>query len=88
MTPIIVVTNRNNYTQECLESPEMSDLQKKILTNEQFTDEDMERLTECKEKLEQKRSKKTVVLLIAIAIVIIVYVVVTFRDWKNEIQAD
>lgn len=80
MTPIIVVTNRSNYTQECLELPELSDLQKKYLTNEQFTDEDMERLTQCKEELEQKRSKKAVVLLIAIAIVFIAYVVVTFRD--------
>lgn len=80
MIPIIVVTNRNNYTQECLESPELSDLQKKILTNEQFTDEDMERLTECKEELEQKRSKRAVVLLIAIAIVIIAYVLVTFKE--------
>lgn len=80
MIPIIVVTNRNNYTQECLESPELSDLQKKILTNEQFTDEDMERLTQCKDELEQKRSKGAVVLLIAIAIVIIAYVLVTFKE--------
>lgn len=80
MTPIIVVTNRRDYTQECLESPELSDLQKKILTNEQFTDEDVERLTECKEKLEQKRSKRAVVLLIAIAIVFIAYVLVTFKE--------
>lgn len=80
MTPIIVVTNRSNYTQECLESPELSDLQKKYLTNEQFTDEDMEKLTQCKDELERKRSKKTVVLLIVIVIVFIAYVVVTFRD--------
>lgn len=80
MTPIIVVTNRNTYTQECLESPELSDLQKKYLTDEQFTDEDMERLTQCREELEQKRSKTTVVCIIAIAIVIIVHVLVTFKE--------
>ena len=80
MIPIIVITNKNNYTQECLELPELSDLQKKYLTNEQFTDEDMERLMQCKDELGQKRSKKAVVLLIAIAIVFIAYVVVTFRD--------
>ena len=80
MIPIIVITNKDNYTQECLELPELSDLQKKYLTNEQFTDEDMERLMQCKDELGQKRSKKAVVLLIAIAIVFIAYVVVTFRD--------
>lgn len=80
MTPIIVVTNRNTYTQECLELPELADLQKKTLTNKQFTNEDMERLTQCKEELEQKRSKRAVVLLIAIAIVFIAYVVVTFKE--------
>ncbi len=80
MIPIIVITNRSSYVQECLESPELTDLQKKALSNEQFTDEDMERLTECKEKLEQKRSKGVVGLIIAIVIVLIVHVAVTFKE--------
>ena len=81
MTPIIVVADTSNYTQECLESPELSDLQKKILTNEQLTDEDMERLTQCKDELQQKHSNMAVALLIVIAIVVIAYVAVelTFR---------
>lgn len=74
-TPIIVplmTSGNSSYTQKCLEKPELSDLYKKALNQEPFTDEETDRLTVCvNESKEQNGRVRAIIITILVVLFIL-----------------
>lgn len=71
VVPVLQNSSSSSYTQKCLERPELSDLYKKALNQEQFTDEDTERLTKCIDE-SKKDTAKVLVIFLAVLVAVLV----------------
>lgn len=81
-TPIILPLrssgSEQSYTQKCLEKPEMSALYKKSLNQEDFSDEDVVKLSECIEDLKESNATKNGTILAVVLAVLVVVIIVVF----------
>lgn len=79
MTPMPIIINNDvdtkSYTMECMESPELSDIYKKYIVGEDFTEEEIERLSECvKEGYEIDKTVDTIGCGVFIGLVVLLIV--------------
>lgn len=81
-TPIIIPIrssgSEQSYTQECLEKPELNTLYKKSLNQEEFSDEDVEKLSECVEDLKQSKATTYRTVLIVVLAILVVAIIISF----------
>ena len=66
-------SNSQSLTQTCLEKPELSDVYKKYLINEQLTEDDFNKIEEC---INSTKQFNDVAALVCIVIVTIIFIVV------------
>ena len=67
VVPVLQNSSSSSYTQKCLERPELSDLYKKALNQEQ----DTERLTKCIDE-SKKDTAKVLVIFLAVLVAVLV----------------
>lgn len=78
VVPVLQNSSSSSYTQKCLERPELSDLYKKALNQEQFTDEDAERLTKCIGESKEATAKILAITLFVLIVVIVAVCLLIF----------
>ena len=76
--PIRSSGSEQSYTQKCLEKPELSALYKKSLNREDFSDEDVAKLSECVEDLKQSNATTSWTVLIVVLAILIVAIIISF----------
>lgn len=76
--PVSSSDSEQSYTQKCLEKPELSELYKKSLNQEDFSDEDVAKLSKCVEDLKESNAATSRTVLIVVLAILIVGIIISF----------
>ena len=76
--PVSSSSSEQSYTQKCLEKPELNALYKKSLNQEDFSDEDVEELSECVEDLKKSNTTTSIAILVGVLAFLVIMIIVAF----------
>lgn len=76
----IYIVNSDSRTdiQKCLDRSDNEDIRNKTLKNEEFNDEEINRLNECTRKIKEESKQFTIAMAIFCIVVIILFVIACF----------
>ncbi len=76
--PVSSSSSEQSYTQKCLEKPELSELYKKSLNQEELSDEDVAQLSECVEDLKKSNTTTSIAILVGVLVFLAIMIIVAF----------
>lgn len=78
-TPVYIHTTSDSRSdvEKCMEKPEYADILQKQLKDEDLTDEDTVRITECVKRKQENRAKALVISLVICLVFIFVYIFIS-----------
>ena len=78
-TPVYVHTTADGRSdvEKCMEKPEYADILQKQLKNEDLTDEDTVRITECVKRKQDDQGKAVGIVLVIMLVIIVVSIIIS-----------